>query len=363
MQPLCPLLMVRVLALKKISRAKAMRSSNSRTHANVFLVVMCCLLTTSVRAQVVTTVAGGGSVGGAAQGTADGVGALATLYSPDDMVCDGNICYIADTGNRLIRIMDATTYNVTTVAGSGSAGYTDGPGPTASFTGSLHALAISGNYLYIGNGYKMRMMHRTTFHVTTIAGGDTSGSADGTGVAATMNTVWSLAPSGNKLYIGDNCLIRVMDITTYHVTTIAGGSTSGYADGTGTSAALETMPRGFFISGNDLYFADYYNNRIRRMDLTNYEVKTLAGTLTAGFTDGTGPNAAFHGPHGLSLVGTTLYIDRRQATRRLQSRRPLFRLLSQRMPQLSSPCQLVLISPHRICRLCTVPLLQMLDRR
>ena len=73
------------------------------------------------------------------------------------------------------------------------------------------------------------------------------------------------------------------------VTTVAGGSFSGFLDGTGTAARFKD-PYGVAVQGDNLFVADFYNNSIRKMILSTQEVTTLAGDgeNAIGFADGTG---------------------------------------------------------------------------
>jgi hypothetical protein len=84
------------------------------------------------------------------------------------------------------------------------------------------------------------------------------------------------------------------------VTTIAGQTTAGFADGTGTAAKFNT-PSGVTIDGaGNLYVADEQNNRIRKIVITTGLVTTLSGTGTAGSTDGVGNSASFYNPFAMA---------------------------------------------------------------
>ena len=85
------------------------------------------------------------------------------------------------------------------------------------------------------------------------------------------------------------------------VSTLAGSGTSGYADGTGTSAQFDN-PRGVAVDGaGNVYVADYSNHRIRKITASGV-VSTLAGS-THGYTDGTGTSAKFSYPRGVAVDG------------------------------------------------------------
>ena len=90
------------------------------------------------------------------------------------------------------------------------------------------------------------------------------------------------------------------------VTTLAGSTTSGHADGTGTAASFNA-PQGITMDGANLYVADYGNNEIRKIVIATRVVTTIAGSTTYGSSDGKGTAAKFHGPNGITTDGTNLY--------------------------------------------------------
>jgi sugar lactone lactonase YvrE len=129
--------------------------------------------------------------------------------------------------------------------------------------------------------------------------GSTAGSTDGDLSIATFDKPTGLAmDSDGNIYVteyGNHTIRKITPAGT--VSTLVGGF-NGYADGTGTDARL--FRPGDIIMGIDgyLYVADTWNNRIRKVSV-NGEVTTLAGS-TAGFADGTGTEAKFDKPSGLT---------------------------------------------------------------
>ena len=108
-----------------------------------------------------------------------------------------------------------------------------------------------------------------------------------------------ITTDGTNLYVADtdNHRIRKIVISTGVVTTLAGNSSSGSTDATGTSASFNE-PRGITTDGTNLYVSDSGNYRIRKIVISTGVVITLAGSSTYGSTDATGTSASFKYPQG-----------------------------------------------------------------
>ena len=220
---------------------------------------------------------------------------------------------------------------VSTFAG-GSVDNTDGIGKKAGF-GTPYGIVQIGNTFYVTDErmHSIRTIDTTTAEVETMvparAGGDSH--KDGPAASARFNKPRGAAagPDG-KLYVADfgNNRIRVIDLgdPDYTVSTIAGKSEKGTADGNGLKAdgtagpARFNGPSGLAVKGDKLYVADSLNYRIRQIDLKDdkYPVKTIAGSGGTGaradgkglLDDGKVGPARFYNPSGLAVIGDTLYI-------------------------------------------------------
>jgi DNA-binding beta-propeller fold protein YncE len=227
----------------------------------------------------------------------------------------GAFAVVTDTGNNLIRLIDLSTSAVTTLAGQGtSSGSTNGAGTNSQFN-SPYDSAISSDAsfaLIVDRGsHLIRKIIISTAEVTTLAGAaSTSGSTDGIGTNSFFNTPSSISISPGDAFalVADtsNHRIRKVILSTAEVTTVA-GSSSGYVDGTGTNSRFSS-PGGIKISADGVFglVADTVNHRIRIIDLSTSSVTTLAGSSFA-FADGTGTNSQFYSPAKVAISPDNLF--------------------------------------------------------
>ena len=272
------------------------------------------------------------------RGHADGVGTNALFRSPMGLALHETLgdLYIADTYFALIR--RATPDGaVTTLVGKalpgGGGAVLDGDATTATFSspGSL-ALDSAKDVLYVldANGASLRAISglHGTLSVATIAGSGVAGSpinsVVGTSARFSASTLGGLAldPVKGLLYVGDfnNHVIRLINLATSAVTTIAGtGSTGPPHDGTGANATF-WLPAGVALNaaGTVLYVAEWQNAVIRSVavggDLavpSGTAVTVLVGNtdLSDGVKPGVGASAAIPWPTHLHVdkASDTLY--------------------------------------------------------
>ena len=255
----------------------------------------------------ITTVAGQGT------GGYDGDGGPATkalLNYPEDVALDsaGNL-YIADTGNNVIRKVDSKGV-ITTVAGTGTAGYSGDNGPATSAELNLpYGLAVdsSGN-LYIADWGNNRIREVSKGIIRTVAGTGTAGYSGNGGPAtsAQINNPYGVAVDGSTLYIADTGNHAIRKVSKGVITTVAGTGTAGFSGdgGPATSAQLNYPYHVAIDRAGSLYIADTYNNRIR--EVTKGVITTIAGTGKAAFSGDGGPAAAaeLNSPNGIALDAT-----------------------------------------------------------
>jgi sugar lactone lactonase YvrE len=270
---------------------------------------------------IINTIAGTGTLGY----SGDNIAATSSgLYWPDGVVFDvlGNL-YIADTWNYRVRKVMASTGIITTIAGTGSYGYNgDGIPATSARLSYADGIAIDNNgNIYVGDATnsRIRRIDANTGIITTVAGDGSWGVFGGDGGPATNAKLYypvgvALDSQGN-IYIADtyNNRVRKVTISTGIISTIAGTGTAGYnGDGISATSAQLNNPFGITLdSSGNVYIADASNNRIRKITISTGIITTIAGTNTAGSAGDGGPAtiAELNDPQGVFFNSSgNLYI-------------------------------------------------------
>jgi DNA-binding beta-propeller fold protein YncE len=249
---------------------------------------------------VVTTVAGNGTAT-----SANGAGTAASFAYPMGVAVDaaGNL-YVADQGNNEIRKI-TTTGAVSVFAGSLISGNGNATAALSLFTGPTGvAVDATGANVYVADYGNNLIRKISGGNVTTLAGGSKAGKANGTGTAATFSGPAGVAvDAAGNVYVADfvNNLIRKITAAGV-VTTLAGSGTAGNANGTGTAASFNGPRSVALDAAGNVYVADANNNLIREITPAGV-VTTLAGSGSKGNTDGTGTAASFYYPSGVAVDG------------------------------------------------------------
>jgi sugar lactone lactonase YvrE len=267
---------------------------------------------------VVATVLGTGVAGGTGDG---GPGIQAEVNWPHSVSLDasGRTLLVADSANHRIRRLDLVSGTVTTVAGTGHAGFAGdgGPATAALLNDPKGVLAGPRGEIWIADSANDRVrVVDPSGTISTLAGTGTAGfSGDGgPAAAAALHSPRALAvDAAGNLYVADDNNDRVRRIDPAGtITTVAGVGTTGYSgdDGPATAAQLN-RPRGVAVdSAGVLYVADSGNHVVRMVDPAG-TVTTVVGNGRRGFGGDGGPAAdgRIFSPRGVALgPGGELFI-------------------------------------------------------
>jgi len=285
-----------------------------------------------------------GLMGGAVQGAPLNLKGEVTTVSGTSVVSNGAITsdganLYAVMGNK-IRKMVIASGEVSTLAGSGVTGSVDGAGEAASFY-QPQGITTDGINLYVSDyNAKIRKVVIATGVVTTLAGNgvQTTTPADGTGTAATFFVPTGITTDGTYLYVQD-LQVRKIEIATGVVTTLGYGASGGSGtaaglttDGsnlygiyggdvfkkviaTGAVTKLATVStanyslNGITTDGSSVYVTNQRTHEVSKIEISTGVVTQLAGSGTAGSSDGAGTAATFNYPFGLTTDGHSLYVS------------------------------------------------------
>lgn len=236
---------------------------------------------------IITTIAGNGTASTTGDG---GLATAATVNFPYGVAIDNNgDLYISESSSHVIRKITISTGIITTYAGiAGSAGSTgDGGLATAAKLNFPRDICFDGaNNLLIADrvNNKIRKVTASTGNISTIAGTGTAGSSGDGGLAtsARLRGPFGVSVDGiGNIYIADatNNKIRKITSSTGVISTYAGTGTAGYS-GDGGDAILANLnfPTNVFADASYLYIVDNSNNRVRRIQIGSI-------TLPLGFKD------------------------------------------------------------------------------
>ncbi len=275
-----------------------------------------CIRKVSTPGGIITTVAGYGSIFGGTGGDG-GPATLAELYYPTDVAVDaaGNL-YIADSSNR-IRKVTASTGIITTIAGTGAAGFLgdNGPAVSARLSGPRGVVLDSASNVYIADeaNNRIRRISAATGVITTVAGGGSDYGENLLATAVHLDRPRGVVVDGaGNLFIADalNHRVRKVSASTGLITTVAGTGTFGFLGdgGAATAAALRTPHHVAVDAEGQLYISDEGNRRIRRVTAPAtpaLTIVTIAGNGLPGLQGEGGPAtlARLSQPMGTAVDG------------------------------------------------------------
>ena len=257
---------------------------------------------------VITTIAGGGLVLGD-----NGPATSAELNAPTGLALDSAAnLYIADeSDNRVRKVSNGV---ITTVAGTGREGFSGDTGPaTSAQLNAPEGVAVdSAGSLFVADALNNRIRKVTNGVITTVAGSGTQGFSGDNGLAtsAELNYPSGVAvDSAGNLYLADSSNNRIRKISNGVMTTVAGNGTQGFSgDGGPASSGQLNNPMGVAVGpGGSIYIADTNNNRIRKV--SNGMITTVAGGGVSLGDNGPATGAQLYGPGAVAVDSAgNLYI-------------------------------------------------------
>jgi uncharacterized protein (TIGR03437 family) len=259
---------------------------------------------------IITTLAGGGAPVGQ-----NGPAINAQLESPMGIAVDpsGNL-YIADSVAS--RVFEVSAGIIGVAAGNGINGFggDGGPPTSANLAGPMGVAVSSSGQLYIADFINECIWEVSGGVITTVAGNGTIYDSGDNGPAVNAGLggpVGGAVDSSGNLYIVDNSSSTIREISNGTITTVAGNGTQGYGGDGGPSTHAELYtPWGIAVdSSGNIYIADTYNDRIRKV--SNGVITTVAGTGVEGYNGDGGPatSALLSQPEGVAVDSSgNLYI-------------------------------------------------------
>ena len=235
----------------------------------------------------------------------------ASFYHPEHLAFDskGDL-YVCDNSNHRIRKIDMATGIITTVLGNGMpASNGDGGPATEASTLMPDAICLDvDDNLFVGEkyGYRVRRVDAASGIVTTLVGtgvpgwGEEGRHGSETSCNSVEAGIWA-DPDGTVLWCDCSGRVRRYDGETGIVTTVLGGTS--VHDGEPAERGFLSAPTGICVGPDGhIYFADFFNQRIRAIDKSGV-IRTVAGNgaRAYGGDGGPGPEAYLSNPHGVSV--------------------------------------------------------------
>jgi sugar lactone lactonase YvrE len=264
----------------------------------------------------ITSVAG--SPTGALGFTGDGgLAKHARMGFPGDLAADaaGNL-FIEDFENARIRRVDAATGVIESVAGNGTSGFSGDGGPATraqlGFPEGVGADPAGNIFIPDTGNQRVRRVDAVTGIIDTVAGNGIPGfmGDGGPATSAQLSSPFgSTADRDGNLFIADsgNNRIREVSAATGIIQTVAGSDNPncgfGGDGGPATAAQLCFPERVAVDQYGNIFIADTFNQRIRRVDQANGIITTVAGNGAAGFSGdgGSATDAELNVPEGLAI--------------------------------------------------------------
>ncbi len=229
--------------------------------------------------------------------------------------------FITEVAHHRVLRLNLLTGRITTVAGSGKKGYAgDGGAATEALLNEPYEVRFDkqGNMYFVEmQNHIIRRVDKATSRISTVAGTGTAGYSGDGGPAtkAMLRNPHSIAlDDDGRLYIADigNHRIRRVDLARGMIESIAGNGQRQLPQDGGTAQGKAMLgPRALFVDGRSLWIALREGHSIWRLELDSGILRHVAGSGERGYSGDGGPaeSATFNGPKGIAVgPGGNIYV-------------------------------------------------------
>jgi sugar lactone lactonase YvrE len=254
----------------------------------------------------------GSGIAGLVNGPSD----QARFSAPHGITRSGSTLYVADTGNHAVRAIDLASGDVRTIAGTGhKATLRPRPGdkPTETALRSPWAVAMQRPRLFVAvAGSHQIFTLEDERELRLFAGTGREALVDGAALEASFNQPSDLAAAPDELYVADaeaSAIRRIPTATRPVVETLVGAGLFEFGDRDGIAENVRLQhPTGIAWADGQVWIADTYNNKIKRLDPETRRCVTIIGSGTAGHADGAIRTATLFEPEGVAVRGRRIYV-------------------------------------------------------
>lgn len=250
-------------------------------------------------------------VGSSAEDFIDGAYGSAAFNHPQGMELVGNILYVADTENHAIRTIDLSRQTVSTIAGTGEQGMDRraiGPGAQVALSSPWDLTHHQGQlYIAMAGIHQLWRLSLADGVVQPHAGTGAESIENGPLATATLAQPSGITVGNDLLYFADSETSSIrsagLDPVIGRVATLVGIDLFAFGDRDGVEHHVRLQhPIGIEWHEGELFLADTYNHKIKRLLTLTRSVQTVLGSGATGLHDGTGQHATFSEPSGLSFA-------------------------------------------------------------
>lgn len=256
-------------------------------------------------------------IGSGAQGKSDGSFEKAEFHHPQGTALDGEILYIADTENHLLRTANLRTREVSTILGTGEQARrmnVGGTGRQLALNSPWDVLVYSGKlYIAMAGPHQIWVADPKSLSAAPYAGSGVENLKDAKRLEAALAQTSGLTMIGNRIYFADSetSSVRVVAVGNEDspVETIIGKGLFEFGDIDGDAGKARLQhPLGIAAADGMLYIADTYNSKIKMIDPGRRTSTTFAGSGQKTFRNGSLKEASFQEPGGLAWLNGKLYV-------------------------------------------------------